>query len=85
VQYRLLDEWKVGCAVRTLDEVVERVARLLTQPLELFEMREHARARRQPEVSRRIAEWLVEAITTQQATDDLFQPVCESRSLTAIV
>jgi processive 1,2-diacylglycerol beta-glucosyltransferase len=85
VQYRLLDEWKVGCAVRTLDEVVECVSHLLTQPFELFEMREQARAHRKPEVSRRIAEWLVEAINTQPLTDDLFQPTCESRSLTAVV
>jgi UDP-N-acetylglucosamine:LPS N-acetylglucosamine transferase len=85
VQYRLLDEWKVGCAVRTLDEVIERVARLLRQPFELFEMREQARAHRKPDVSRRIAEWLVETINTQQSTVDLFQPGCESRSLTAAV
>ena len=85
VQYRLLDEWKVGCAVRTLDEMAERVARLLRQPFELIEMREQARARRKPDVSRRIAEWLVEAINPQQSTVDLFQPICESRSLTAAV
>jgi processive 1,2-diacylglycerol beta-glucosyltransferase len=85
VQYRLLDEWKVGCAVRTLDEMVERVAHLLTQPFELIEMREQARARRKPDVSRRIAEWLVEAINTQQSTVDRFQLGCESRSLTAAV
>jgi processive 1,2-diacylglycerol beta-glucosyltransferase len=62
VQYRLLEEWKVGCAVRTLDELVMKVADLLSQPQLLQEMRERARARRGPDVSRRIAQWLIEAI-----------------------
>jgi UDP-N-acetylglucosamine:LPS N-acetylglucosamine transferase len=58
VQYRLLEEWKVGCALRTLDEVVEEVARLLSQPQSLAEMRAQSRAHYQPGVSERIAEWI---------------------------
>jgi len=61
VQYRLLDEWAVGCAVRSLDEVVEQIGRLLSQPQLLEEMRRRARAHRTLGVSQRIARWLVEA------------------------
>jgi processive 1,2-diacylglycerol beta-glucosyltransferase len=73
VQYRLLEEWKVGCAVRTLDEVVERVARLLAHPQEIDSMREQARRRRKRDVSGRIARWLIDAISEQPAADDDFQ------------
>lgn len=72
-QYRLLDQWKVGRAVRTLDEVVETVSRLLAQPQEIHAMREQARARRKPYVSGRIARWLVEAISKQPLADDDLQ------------
>jgi processive 1,2-diacylglycerol beta-glucosyltransferase len=58
VQYRLLEEWKTGRAVRTLDEAVGEVARLLAQPLELGAMRERARERRKPDAALRIARWL---------------------------
>ncbi|HEY0407564.1 MAG TPA: glycosyltransferase, partial [Pyrinomonadaceae bacterium] len=51
LQYRLLEEWKVGRAVRTLDEVVEQVTHLLTHPQEIQTMRERARARRGHNVS----------------------------------
>jgi processive 1,2-diacylglycerol beta-glucosyltransferase len=60
VQYRLLDEWNVGRAVRTLDEAVITVTHLLERPQELSEMREQARARRRPDVAKRIARWLYE-------------------------
>lgn len=60
VQYRLLDEWKVGCAVRTLDEVVDQTGRLLSQPQLLEEMRRRARAHQTLGASQRIARWLVE-------------------------
>jgi len=66
VQYRLLEEWKVGYAVRTLDEVVERVATVLSHPHVLNEMRERARARRKPGVSGRIARWLIGAAGEQK-------------------
>ena len=61
VQYRLLEEWQVGCAVRSLDEVVERVGHLLAHPELLEQMRQKARAHRIFGVSQRIARWLVEA------------------------
>jgi processive 1,2-diacylglycerol beta-glucosyltransferase len=65
VQYRLLEEWNVGCAVRTLDEVVERVEGLLEQPHLLEKMRQQARAHQSPDVSQRIASWLVKALSEQ--------------------
>src|SRR2546423_15589593 len=58
VQYRLLEEWKTGRAVRTLDEAIGEVARLLSRPDELGAMRERARARHKPDAARRIARWL---------------------------
>ncbi|MEP6636627.1 MAG: hypothetical protein ABJB97_07860 [Acidobacteriota bacterium] len=69
VQYRLLEEWKVGSAVRTLDEVVEAVVRLLSRPRLLDEMRAQARAHHTADVSQRIARWLVNAIS-EHATDE---------------
>jgi processive 1,2-diacylglycerol beta-glucosyltransferase len=65
VQYRLLEKWKVGFAVHTLDEVVERVERLLKQPDLLENMRQQARAHRSHDVSQRIASWLVKAMSEQ--------------------
>ncbi|MDQ2936048.1 MAG: hypothetical protein M3R67_00910, partial [Acidobacteriota bacterium] len=65
VQYRLLEEWNVGCAVRTLDEVGERVERLLENPHLLEQMRRQARAHQSPDVSQRIARWLVESVNEQ--------------------
>jgi len=61
VQYHLLEEWHVGCAVRSLDEVVEQVGHLLADPELLEQMRRNARAHRTLGVSQRIARWLVEA------------------------
>jgi len=69
VQYRLLEEWNVGCAVRTLDEVVDRVRYLLSRPASLEEMRQHSRAHRTVGVSQRIVHWLVETIDEQRRTD----------------
>ena len=78
LQYRLLEEWKIGCAVHTLDEVVEQVTRLLSQPQSLQEMRERARARRTPDVSGRIARWLVETVA---AKAECVEPTHESLCL----
>jgi processive 1,2-diacylglycerol beta-glucosyltransferase len=58
VQYRLLKEWRVGCPVRTIEEVVETVADLLAHPQKLSDMRDAARARRKLDAARRIARWL---------------------------
>lgn len=62
VQYQLLEKWRVGCAVRTLDQMVEQVARLLSEPHLLAEMRAQSRTHHQPGVSQRIANWLGEAM-----------------------
>ncbi|PYS76592.1 MAG: hypothetical protein DMF66_13850 [Acidobacteria bacterium] len=67
VQYRLLDEWQIGCAVRTLDEVVEAVARLLAHPQELGALRERARARRLPDAAPRVASWLGQAVSRRRS------------------
>ena len=73
VQYRLLDEWNVGCAVRTVDQVVDRVEGLLEYPQLLERMRRQARAHQSPDVSQRIARWLVEKIKQEQPAIDNFQ------------
>jgi hypothetical protein len=65
MQYRLLEEWKVGCAVRTLNEVVERVESLLGHPQLLEEMRERTRAHCMRSASERIAGWLKGALDAQ--------------------
>ena len=69
MQYHLLEEWKVGCAVCTVDEVVEQVTRLLSQPQSLQQMRERARARRTPDVSGRIARWLLKSLKNHVANE----------------
>jgi processive 1,2-diacylglycerol beta-glucosyltransferase len=58
VQYRLLEEWGTGRAVRTPDEAVAEVARLLSTPSALDAMRACARQRRVPDAAPRIARWL---------------------------
>ena len=62
VQYQLLNEWEIGCAVRSLDEVVEQVGRLVSQPQVLEEMRRRAREHRTLGASQRIAGWLVQSL-----------------------
>ncbi|MDQ2921717.1 MAG: hypothetical protein M3R52_08945, partial [Acidobacteriota bacterium] len=81
MQYRLLEEWKVGCAVRTIAEAVEAVARLFSQPQLLREMRAQARVHHTPDVSQRIARWLVEAVSVQQSSSEVYQPEDDSRCL----
>jgi UDP-N-acetylglucosamine:LPS N-acetylglucosamine transferase len=58
VQYRLLEEWGTGRAVRTPDEAAAEVARLLSAPRALEAMRARARERRRPDAAPRIARWL---------------------------
>jgi processive 1,2-diacylglycerol beta-glucosyltransferase len=58
LQYRLLEEWGTGRAVRTPDEAVAEVARLLSTPSALDAMRARARQRRVPDAAPRIARWL---------------------------
>jgi processive 1,2-diacylglycerol beta-glucosyltransferase len=66
VQYGLLEEWRVGRAVRTLDELIETVAQLLGEREQLDAMRAQARACRKLNVARRIARWLVDALDKQR-------------------
>jgi processive 1,2-diacylglycerol beta-glucosyltransferase len=66
VQYRLLEEWGTGRAVRTPDEAVGAVARLLLQPRELDAMRVQARAHRKPDAARRIAQWLDDELSARR-------------------
>jgi processive 1,2-diacylglycerol beta-glucosyltransferase len=73
VQYQLLDEWRVGRAVRTLDEMIETVAGLLSQPLKLSLMREQARQRRKANAAHRIACWLEQAVNQRRAMNEEFR------------
>ena len=83
VQYRLLEEWRVGCAVRTHDEAVRRVVHLLSHPHLLEEMRQHSRAHIAPGVSRRIADWLVGATKEQQPHGDIERSATKHDFVTA--
>jgi UDP-N-acetylglucosamine:LPS N-acetylglucosamine transferase len=85
VQYRLLQEWNVGCAVQTVDQVVDRVEGLLEYPRLLEAMREQARAHQTPNVSQRIARWLVENIKEEQPAIDSFQREYETTTPVAAV
>jgi len=58
VQYRHLDEWGVGCAVGTVDQMADTIARLLQNPDELEAMRRRARSRRLVGAANRIADWI---------------------------
>jgi processive 1,2-diacylglycerol beta-glucosyltransferase len=62
IQYRLLEAWQVGRAVKTMDEMCEAVKDLLAHPQKLGVMREQARARQKLDAASRIASWIVEAI-----------------------
>ncbi len=75
LQYRLLDEWQIGRAVRTLDELCATVADLLAHPEKLEAMREHARARRRLDAAQRIAGWLEEATSHRHLTDEATHPM----------
>lgn len=65
-QYRLLEEWGTGRAVRTPDEAVVEVARLLSTPRSLEAMRARARQRRMPDAAPRIARWLDSELTARE-------------------
>lgn len=77
VQYRLLEEWGVGRAVRTLDEVCQTVAELLAAPQKLRALRARVCARRTPDAAPRIANWLGGALKNQLPTDAAPHPVHE--------
>ena len=59
VQYRLLEEWGAGRAVRTIDELVETVAELLNNRERLDAMRLGAREHNQLDAAALIAEWVL--------------------------
>jgi len=58
VQYRMLDQWGVGRAVRSLDEMARVVGALLTDRVELDAMRAAAAARSSPRAAHRISDWI---------------------------
>ena len=58
VQYRSLDEWRIGRAVRTLDEMAAVVDALLATRGELETMREATRGHSTPLAAQRIAHWI---------------------------
>jgi processive 1,2-diacylglycerol beta-glucosyltransferase len=58
VQYRLLGEWGVGRGVRTIEEMVVEVTRLLTDADARESCRASAERRRNPEAANRIAQWV---------------------------
>src|SRR5205085_1176562 len=60
VQYKLLDEWGVGHAVRTVDRMVETVSHLMEHKEKLDAMRSKARARKGKDSAALIAGWLSE-------------------------
>jgi processive 1,2-diacylglycerol beta-glucosyltransferase len=66
VQYRLLEEWGTGCAVRTTCEAVAEVARLLSTPRSLEAMRARARERWKPDAASRIARWLDSELSARE-------------------
>jgi UDP-N-acetylglucosamine:LPS N-acetylglucosamine transferase len=65
VQHRLLEEWGTGRAVRTTDEAVAEVARLLSTPCALEAMRARAGQRRRPDAAPRVARWLDEELNAR--------------------
>jgi processive 1,2-diacylglycerol beta-glucosyltransferase len=63
VQHRLLEQWQIGRAVRTMDQLVETVTDLLDQPRKLSAMCAQMRARRRTDAAERIADWLAEVLS----------------------
>ena len=69
VQYELLNQWHVGFAVRTVDDVVATVGRLMRNSSELVPMRASARRRRLIDAGDRVAAWLkTECDATKRTT-----------------
>jgi processive 1,2-diacylglycerol beta-glucosyltransferase len=63
VQYELLETWGVGAAVRTIDELVVTVSRLLSEEHTLTGMRQQARLRSRLNAATMIAELIRNAQT----------------------
>jgi processive 1,2-diacylglycerol beta-glucosyltransferase len=62
VQYRLLEEWGVGRAVRTLDEMADAVTALLDDPAQLDAHRVAAARHRDGGAAARIASWIADQV-----------------------
>lgn len=78
VQYRLLDEWGVGRAVRTVGQLVETISHLLlSDKWRLDAMRASARTRNKRDAAALIAEWL-----SEQSSVSNFESQVKSASLT---
>jgi processive 1,2-diacylglycerol beta-glucosyltransferase len=67
-QYRLLDEWNVGRAVRDLDELGVLVTRLLGDTNELAALRESVIRRAHPAAARAVARWICSAASADAAS-----------------
>ena len=59
VQYRLLDEWGTGRAVREVEQLVEAVSELLTHREKLDAMRRRAREHKKMDAAAHIAAWVL--------------------------
>lgn len=79
VQYRLLEEWGTGRAVRDLDELAEAVTELLNHRERLDEMRQKAREHNQRDAAALIAEWVLREDEKEVFKSDLLPPVIDSQ------
>jgi UDP-N-acetylglucosamine:LPS N-acetylglucosamine transferase len=70
VQYKLLDEWGTGRAVRTLDEMTGTVVALLADDAMRARIRERCRARRRTDAAQKIARWLAGREGSFEGSDD---------------
>jgi processive 1,2-diacylglycerol beta-glucosyltransferase len=64
VQYRFLEAWGIGRAVRDLNDMSATVERLLTNPPELASLRQAALGRRQTDAAAEIARWIGDATSS---------------------
>jgi processive 1,2-diacylglycerol beta-glucosyltransferase len=71
VQYKLLDEWGTGHAVRDLKQLVDVVSMLLTDRDKLDAMRQRARENRRTDAAARLAEWVLNLPARETASQDL--------------
>jgi processive 1,2-diacylglycerol beta-glucosyltransferase len=67
IQYRLLEEWGTGRAVRTLEELTGAVRAILADDAERARIRERCRAHRRTDAAQRIARWLAESVGDESA------------------
>jgi len=65
VQYRLLDEWGTGRAVRDIEQLVETVSELLTQREKLEALRQRAREHSKANAASLIAHWALRQISPE--------------------